>query len=231
MQQPLPSRSETSVAVIDEPTLFAESLRTALALEGYDTSMVSAQTATLTPELLLDLNGRPPQIAILDLDLNETRNALTILRPLAAAGTQVVVVTASDERTRWGECLSNGALRVVRKTAPLADILDVVRRIATGLPVMSADERGALLEEWHACTKATHEILQRFARLDELECWVLARLRAGYAMHEIVRDGPLSQATVYRAVASVVDKLDVSSWLEAVSLTDEHGWSPAAAAG
>ena len=215
MHRPPRSRSETTVAVIGAPTLLAESLRTALDLEGYATSMVSAHAASTASD-----------VAIFDLDVAPLADTLANLRSLTAGGTQVVVVTSTDERARWAECLASGAARVLRKTTPLDEVLDVVARLRDGLPVMDQSERDALMAEWQDRTRTAHEVEQRFARLDDFEGWVLTRLMAGYAMHEIAREGPLSQTVVNRAVAAIVEKLEVPSWLDAVSLADEHDWSP-----
>ena len=60
---------------------------------------------------------------------------------MVRAGIDVVVVTASTDRARWGECLRNGARKVLSKSQPLNEILATVRRINQGFPVI--DRRGA----------------------------------------------------------------------------------------
>ena len=65
-------------------------------------------------------------------------------RTLALAGINVVVVTGSLDRARWGEAVRLGARKVLAKSRPLNDVLATVRRNNQGLQVMApalADDR------------------------------------------------------------------------------------------
>jgi two-component system nitrate/nitrite response regulator NarL len=223
---PRSSRAETTVVVIDDPTLFAESLRTALQLEGYDARWVPAEPARIRHDCAVARADRGrTRIAVLDLDLDAERDALEMLTLLSGVGTRVVVVTASDDPGRWAECLECGAVRVLPKTLPLAEMLAVIERLHDGLPVMSGAERAHLLEEWHRTTSERHEIAARFARLTALEQWVLARLMEGGTVHDMVSAARLPYGLVRGQIRSVLEKLQVVTWLDAVLLANELGWT------
>jgi two-component system nitrate/nitrite response regulator NarL len=223
---PRSSRAETTVVVVDDPTLFAESLRTALQLEGYDARWIPAEAARVRQDCRVARAERGrTRIAVLDLDLDAERDALEMLSVLSGAGSRVVVVTASDDPGRWAECLECGAVRVLPKTLPLAAVLAVIERLHDGLPVMSGAERARLLEEWHRTTSEHREIGARFARLTALEQWVLARLIEGGTVGDIVRAARMPSGLVRRQVRSVLEKLQVVTRLEAVLLADEFGWT------
>ena len=116
---PRSSRAETTVVIIDDPTLFAESLRTALQLEGYDARWVPAEPARVEQACAVaDADRRRSRIAVLDLDLDARQDALGILGRLSDAGIRVVVVTASDDPDRWAECLDAAPCGCCRRHSP-----------------------------------------------------------------------------------------------------------------
>lgn len=107
------------VAVVEDHTLFAESLVLALGLEGYDVRRVSLgepgrDISTLLPSILRST----PRVVLLDLDLGRHGNGARLVEPLTRSGTSVLVVTGNTDRARWGEVLAHGAKNVLPKSAP-----------------------------------------------------------------------------------------------------------------
>ena len=149
-----------------------------------------------------------------------------LINPIARMGTNVVVVTASSERARWGECVRNGARKTMSKTQPLHDILTVVRRITNGLPVMDVEEREELLGLWHRERRGHHEQRQRLEALSAREREVLGHLMAGRTVRDIARLSVVSEGTVRTQVKSILSKLEVSSQLAAVGLALSLDWNP-----
>ena len=85
-----------------------------------------------------------PLVVLLDLDLGRFGDGVRLIEPIARSGANVVVVTGSTDRARWGEAVQAGARKVLSKSQPLHDILATVRRIIAGLPVMDREEREEL---------------------------------------------------------------------------------------
>ena len=166
MAQPALARSNVRILIIEDHTLFAESLDLALTMEGYDVrrlpipEMGSSQGALLSAVVRLH-----PRIVLLDLDLGYMGDGVRLIAPIARSGAHVVVVTASAEKGRWGECLRYGARKVLTKARPLNEIMATVRRLNQGLPVMDRDEREDLLQAWHQERQEHQELRTRLQRL------------------------------------------------------------------
>jgi two-component system nitrate/nitrite response regulator NarL len=221
------SRSQVRILIVEDHVLFAESLDLALSVEGYDVRRVDVPkdgaSAGSLLERLLRLHAR---IVLLDLDLGGFGDGVRLIAPLAKAGVNVVVVTASADRGRWGEALRHGARATLSKSQPLNDILATVRRINAGLPVMTHEQREELLRFWHEQRKETQGIHTRFAQLTTREAQVLGHLMLGHTVHDIATASVVSEATVRTQVKSILAKLHVSSQLAAVGLAHQIGWRP-----
>ncbi len=116
--------------VVDDHTLFRESLQVTLAIEGYDVRTVAVpargtSAAALAPRVL----RHRPRLALVDLELGPAGDGAGLVRPLARAGVDVVLLTAVADRGRWGEASRSGARTVVSKDEPLRHCLTVVRRL------------------------------------------------------------------------------------------------------
>jgi len=214
------------VVVVDDPTLFAESLRTALTLAGYDVYWLSAAQASNGGMEPITAGGARPDAAVLDLDLVDGRNATTLLEQLVAQGIPVAIVTASDDHAEWARCLELGASGVVSKTLPLADVVASVGRLAAGLPLMTPTELHLLRREVEAQARREQEMEARFARLTSDESWLLGQLMEGHVAQEIARVSHRPQPAVHAMVTSILAKLGVPTWLGAVTLANDYGWYP-----
>lgn len=225
MSAALDTRPSTRVLIIEDHMLFAESLELALSLEGYDVRRlalpeVGGSMATLRSTALRS-NAR---IVLLDLDLGRFGDGMGLISPLARSGANVVVVTASTDRGRWGACVRQGARKILSKGRPLQETLGTVRRLHQGLPVMTSDELERLLDAWRRERMVTEDMRRRLELLTPREKQVLAALIAGHNVREIARESVVSEATVRTQVKSILGKLEVSSQLAAVGLAHHVGW-------
>lgn len=223
------ARSDVRVLIIDDHALFAESLELALSLEGYDVRRTPQPTPDTSPNTTLAAAIRMrPRVVLLDLDLGHHGDGSRMIAPLAGAGAQVVVVTGSSDRPRWGECLRLGSRKVLSKTQPLNEILAVVRRINQGLPVIDRAERDDLVRLWYSQRQERQQMVERLRLLTPREQEVLAHLMKGHQVREIAAISVVSEATVRTQVKSILAKLDVCSQLGAVGLAHNVGWRPMA---
>jgi len=210
--------------------LFAESLELALSVEGYDVRRVPLPGPNGSAGTLLSaLIRQNPRVVLLDLDLGRLGDGIQLITRLATAGINVVVVTGSPDRARWGEAIRQGARVVLSKSRPLSDILRTVRRINQGLPVMEHEEREDLLRHWHRERAHQQELVTRLERLTRREAQVLGELMRGHTVNEIAATSVVSEATVRTQVKSILAKLEVTSQLAAVGLAHQVGWKPAPA--
>ena len=218
-------RPNSRVLIVEDHVVFAESLELALTLEGYDARRMPLPSSPgATGQLLTAALRLRPRIVLLDLDLGSFGDGVRLIHPLAVSGANVVVVTASADRSRWGECLWYGARRAMAKTQPLNEILSVVRRLHQGLPVTDAEERERLLREWEEHRNAVVEQRRRLESLTPREREVLAKLREGIPVRDIARMSVVSEATVRTQVKSILAKLGVTSQLAAVGMAHSADW-------
>lgn len=221
------ARSEVRVAIIEDHALFAESLELAMSLEGYDVRRAPSPVAgsSVNPLLAAVLRMRP-RIVLLDLDLGPCGDGARLIAPMVAAHIQVVVVTGSQDRPRWGECLRNGARKVHVKSQSLNEILATVRRINQGLSVIDRTERDELVQLWHSQRHERQRMSTRLQLLTPREQEVLAHLMKGHTVREIASISVVSEATVRTQVKSILAKLEVSSQLAAVGMAHAATWRP-----
>jgi RNA polymerase sigma factor (sigma-70 family) len=215
------------VVVVDDHVLFAEALDVALRIEGYDVDRVDLDDRSMSQgQLLTRILRLRPAIVLLDLELGRGGDATELVQPLCQAGVSVVIVTASTDRLRWGECLRYGARTVLPKSAPLAQISETLALIAEGRPLPGRQEREMLVAEFHRQKARRRELRSRLERLSSREREVLGHLMAGRPVREIAHRSYVSEATVRTQVKSILAKLEVSSQLAAVGAALETGWRP-----
>jgi DNA-binding NarL/FixJ family response regulator len=215
------------VAIVDDHVLFAEALDVALRMEGYDVDRVGLEDRTMSSgQLLTRILRLRPGIVLLDLELGRGGDATVLVQPLTQSGAAVVIVTASSDRTRWGECLRYGAKAVLPKSTPLGRISEVLSVIAEGRPLDGREERERLVAEFHRERAKRQELRTRLDRLSSREREVLGHLMAGRPVREIACRSYVSEATVRTQVKSILAKLEVTSQLAAVGAAHESGWKP-----
>ena len=225
MQEGMGMRGASRVCVIEDHTLFAESLQIALELKGHEVRRVplpdDLHTAT---SLLPAVMKHQPHVLLLDLDLGNADGS-RLIEPVARAGTAVVVLTGSSDRARWGHCVRMGARKVMEKTAPLNEILSTIRLIGEGRPVMTLEDREELIRHWQQERAQISELLDRLNRLTAREAEVLGSLMNGRQVRQIAEESVVSEATVRTQVKSILAKLEVSSQIGAVGLAHHAGWN------
>ncbi len=217
-------RGSSRVCVIEDHTLFAESLQIALELKGHEVRRVPLpadlhQATSLLPAVM----KHQPHVLLLDLDLGNADGS-RLIEPVARAGTAVVVLTGSSDRARWGQCLRLGARKVMVKTSPLNEILATIRLIGEGRPVMPVQEREELVRHWQEERAAVSELQDRLNRLTAREAEVLGQLMDGRQVRQIAEESVVSEATVRTQVKSILAKLEVTSQIGAVGLAHHAGW-------
>jgi two-component system, NarL family, nitrate/nitrite response regulator NarL len=212
--------------VVDDHSLFAETLVIALRGDGVLAQRVIVTPATEFAELESAIAQRDPEVLLLDLELGIYGDVMRLVRGFSDRGVRVVVVTGSEDVARRGEALDEGAVAVIAKSDPFLDIRAAVRRMRRGKPAMSQHEREALLQAYRQGVEARGELCRQFDQLSQREAEVLGMLMDGMQVADIARARFVSQSTVRTQVKAVLSKLSVSSQLSAVGLAHQVGWRP-----
>lgn len=221
------ARADYRVVVLDDHALFAESLELALGVERYTAIRPEPPQAGASVKAVVGgvLKHRP-DVVLLDLHLGEFGDSDPLIRPLAEAGVNVVIVSSTLDPARLGGCVQRGARAIVSKDRRLNEILAVVRRLRTGLPVLGVEEREALIAAWRRDRRDSEAAVARLDLLSTREREVLADLMAGRSVREIAERKVVSEATVRTQVKAVLAKLEVGSQLAAVGLAHRVDWRP-----
>ncbi|MBL0748498.1 LuxR C-terminal-related transcriptional regulator [Nocardioides baculatus] len=219
------ARADHRVLIIDDHVLFAESLELALSLEGYDARRLELpdEGGSMATVRSLALRANPRTV-LLDLDLGRFGDGVNLIGPLAQAGANVVVLTASEDRGRWGGCMRLGARKVLPKSGALQQALATVRRLHQGLPVIKREELEELLDAWMQDRRTNDDLRRRLDLLTPRERQVLGALIEGRTVRAISEESVVSEATVRTQVKSILGKLEVSSQLAAVGMANQVGW-------
>jgi two-component system, NarL family, nitrate/nitrite response regulator NarL len=221
----------TRVTVVDDHSLFAETMAIALRGQSFAVQCAVPDSTTTFATLARSIVQSSPAIVLLDLDLGVVGDVMRLVAALSGNGVSVVVVTGATDRVRHGEALANGARAVVPKTAPFAEIVGTADRLRNGLPAMPRAERETLLRLYRADAESQSELRQRFHLMTRREAEVLGRLMAGEQVTEIAKARFVSESTVRTQVKSILAKLQVSSQLTAVGLAHKVHWQPPQAEG
>ena len=219
------ARASLRVLILEDHVLFAEALELALSVEGYDVRRVPVPEDERAPAAVLAAALRlRPRVVLLDLDLGGFGDGARLISPLARAGCNVIVVTASTDRSRWGEAIRFGARKVLSKSRPLNEILAAVRRINQGLAVMTREEREELLSAWYVERSSTARPRRASSGSPRGSARCSATSCRGGRCVRSPTSSVVSEATVRTQVKSILAKLEVSSQLAAVGLAHSIGW-------
>lgn len=217
-----PTPPADRILIVDDHELLATALALALRQLGEEVETVAGPS---TDAVVAAVRRLAPVLVLLDLDLGPSLDSgLDLIRPLAAAGGRVVIMTGVTDRARLGECIEAGALGVICKTVRFSDLLDGIRRAAAGDDLLSAHQRQILLAELQASRQAERRRLAPFATLSPREQSVLAGLVAGESAEMIAGSSYVSLATVRTQIHSILVKLGVTSQLAAVARARSASW-------
>lgn len=117
------------VALVDDHPLVGQGIASLLAREA-DLEVV-AIAATLPEAAQLLAQSDPPDVLLLDVRLGE-ESGLDLLAVTRSGTTGVIVLTAYDYPPYLAAAHRLGAAGFVVKSAPLAILLDAIRRVASG---------------------------------------------------------------------------------------------------
>jgi DNA-binding NarL/FixJ family response regulator len=134
----------------------------------------------------------------------------------------VIVLSATTDEPRIGRALAAGALAWVPKTAALPVLITTIRRALQGVEVMRGERRRYFIEQYQRQQEQARAVERRLCRLTERERAVLERLGRGQRAQSIAAEFRVTLATTRTQIRAVLQKLGVSSQLEAVALLNEH---------
>ena len=209
------------LVLVEDHTVFRQAMTMALNQEA-DLEVVGG-AGTLAEARAL-LAQTPADVAVVDIDLPDGSGIDLIREEIKPGGlAQVLVLTASATRMDLARAIEAGASGVLHKTTPLPEIVDAVRRLCAGDPVMDPTEMVALLRLVNE-----HRMIRRrdeatLASLTRREREVLTLLGEGLGDKEMADRLHVSRETVHTHMVNVLRKLGVETRLQALIFAVKHG--------
>ena len=164
-----------------------------------------------------------PDLVLLDISM--PGGGLSAARRIAEAfpAVRIVMLTVSEQDDDVHEALKAGALGYVLKGVGGAELVRVVRDVATGSSYVSPALAARLLKEvGEPSGKATHPS-GRLATLTGREREILEHVADGMSNKEVARALDLQEKTVKHYMTNILKKLQVRNRVEAAILAREAG--------
>ena len=206
------------VLLVDDHATFCESL--AFMFDREPEFTVVAQAGSLA-EARGMLEG--VDVAVVDLDLPDG-NGTELIGDLRAVNPHgmVLVLTASADREAHGRAVEAGAAVVLHKSTRIGDLIDAVRRLASGENLLSTAEVVELLGLAGQRRHQDVEARQAIERLTPREREVLQALAEGLSDREIAERLHIGVGTVRNHFVSIFNKAGVHSRLQALVFAARH---------
>ncbi|HSV38657.1 MAG TPA: response regulator transcription factor [Nocardioidaceae bacterium] len=215
----------TRLIIVDDDALVRSGL--ALILGGADDLEVVGQAADGREGLALVREHRP-DVVLIDIRM-PGMNGLEATEHIAAMPQppQVIVLTTFDTDDYVVRALAAGASGFLLKDTPPGDIVDAVRKVAAGDPMLSPTVTRRLIEQLtanHEPDRRT-EARAKLERLTERESEVAAAVGQGLSNAEIAAQLHMSVPTVKAHIGKVFDKLGVDNRVQIAIVVHDAGGS------
>jgi DNA-binding NarL/FixJ family response regulator len=209
---------ETRVYLIDDHPIVRESFARALADESDLVVVGQAETANaaLKEVPLLDPHVILVDLAMPDRDGMELLGALRVAVPQA----KLLVLSAYDDEYRVAEALRAGAHGYLVKTEKMSEIIDGVRRSASGGSALSPRIAGAVVR---AMRKPGGDGMTAMDALTARERQVVRLLAAGVSTRETAARLTISPKTIETHRVRIYNKLGCRSAVELTRIAMRSG--------
>jgi DNA-binding NarL/FixJ family response regulator len=132
-------------------------------------------------------------------------------------------LSATADQRHLAAAIEAGAAGVMHKSAPMADLVEAVRRLSAGEQLLSQEEVIEALRFLTRVRESTREARLASERLTPREREVLQALAEGSSDREIAQRLHVGEGTVHSHVTNILSKLEVSSRLQALVFAVRHG--------
>jgi DNA-binding NarL/FixJ family response regulator len=214
----------TRVLLVDDHASVRQAL--AILLERNPDMNVVGQAGSLE-EARAALAETEADVAVVDLGLPDG-DGVDLVADVRAANPDaaVLVLTAVTDQRHLDRAVEAGASGVLNKAEPLPVVLNAVRRLAAGEPLLSSSDLRELLERLRLAGREreqSRDAVAALGRLTSREREVLEGVAEGLSDKEIAERLYISGKTVRSHVASILAKFGVESRLQALIFAVRHG--------
>jgi DNA-binding NarL/FixJ family response regulator len=198
------------VVIVDDDSLVRSAL--SMMLAGADDIAVVGEAAD-GDEVPAAVETHHPDVVLMDIRMPRV-DGITATERLRARShpPEVVVLTTFDADEHVLRALRVGASGFLLKDTPPRQIVDAIRRVAGGDPILSPSITRRLMDR--VATEVPDRVREAraaLARLSDRERDVAAAVAEGKSNAQIARDLYMSVATVKAHVSHVLTKLDLNN--------------------
>jgi two-component system, NarL family, nitrate/nitrite response regulator NarL len=198
-------------------------------IEGEHPRMQVVGKATTSAEALKLLDEVQPDIILLDLDLGGENGSNAIQSLMAKSKAKVLVLTGSRDIAVHDAAVLAGAMGVVEKGEPAETILKAIRKVHEGEIWLDRSATGRIFLELSRskAAEAQNPEQRKIASLTPRERQIVAEIGSDAAAGSkvIAERLHISEHTLRNHIASIYEKLEVSSRLELFAYAGKHGIS------
>jgi DNA-binding NarL/FixJ family response regulator len=218
-------REPVRVLVVDDDPLVRAAL--AMVLGGAEDLELVGEAAD-GEEVPAAVERCSPDVVLMDIRMPRTDGLTATEQLLAGPGApEVIVLTTFDADEQVLRALRAGASGFLVKDTPPAAIVEAVRRVAAGEPMLSPTVTRQLIAHVAAVEPAppgdarTHGARARLDQLSEREREVALAIGRGLSNAQIGAELHLSVATVKAHVSRLLVKLDLANRVQIALLTHD----------
>jgi len=210
------------VVIVDDHTLFRDGLRTILEMEDIEV-VADAENAEAIVELVWQTQ---PDVLLLDIRMPQGNGLDAVPAVLRISPrTQVLVLTASDEKEEHVRALKLGAKGVIPKDAARQTLLQAIHAVCAGQMWVDralADELSRLGPDGPSSGRRSGN------GLTERELEIVRLVASAYKNKEVGHTLTISERTVKTHLTSIFQKLGVRDRVGLVTYALRHGLTRAA---
>lgn len=206
------------VCVLSPHLLVAQAVAAALRSAGMPAETRTWESAVTRGRLMIAGESRPGVLVVIVDGLDNPALVHQVDRLVQRGGVRVVVVTSAESAVRWGGLLANEAVDLVTVTTSVAELAEVVRRMAAGGSAMDPEERMALRASWALDVDRRRQLRAQLESLSPQQRRVLELLASGRRVAEVGVEMGVAHGTVRSHVKALRAKLGASTQLKAVAM-------------
>jgi len=215
------------VVIVDDHTLFREGLRTILEMEDDIEVVADAENAEDIVELVWQTK---PDVLLLDIRMPQGSGLDAVPAVLRISPrTQVLVLTASDEKEEHVRAFRLGAKGVVLKDSARQTLMQAIHTVCAGQVWVDARMTGTLVEELAQLGPDSSAVVTRDENgLTEREREIVRLVATGQKNREVGATLSISERTVKTHLTNIFQKLGVRDRVALVMYALRHGLAGAA---
>ena len=210
------------IILVDDHATLREAL--VVLLEREPDMMVVGEAGSVSETQQLLANEVPADVAVVDLTLPDGQGTDVVEALLDSRAVEaVLVLTALDELHDRARAVAAGALGVLHKSVPTADIIMAIRRLHQGEALFSPSQIIELLRAESDHLENERNAQSALSQLTPREVEVVRVLAEGLSDKEVADRLCIASKTVRVHVTNILDKLGLDSRLQLVLFAARHG--------